>query len=74
MDIDSSTIFNNVGAMQAAGGSMKLSNNSIYNNSTGINCTSASSTVVSQGNNRHGSTAGFTASGGCPALGSINLE
>lgn len=74
MDVDSSTIFNNVLAMQAAGGSLKISNNNIYNNATGIRCTSASSTVVSQGNNRHGSSAGFVASGGCPALGSLNLE
>jgi hypothetical protein len=74
MDIDSSTIFNNTTAMQASGGSMKLSNNNIYNNASGILCTSASSSVVSQGNNRHGSSAGYVASGGCGALGAINLE
>jgi hypothetical protein len=72
VDVDDSTIFANVLAMQASGGVMRISNNNIYDNATGIVCNSANSYVQSAGNNRHGSNANIITSGGCPAMEPIN--
>jgi hypothetical protein len=72
VNVDSSSIFNNALAMQASGGSLRISNNNIYDNTNGIVCNNPNSFIQSAGDNRHSSNVGITASGGCQAKGTIS--
>jgi hypothetical protein len=69
--IDSSTFLGNNVAIEANGGTIRLSNNNIDNNQTGLACPSG--TINSAGNNRKGSNSGGSAPV-CGVLGSITLQ
>ncbi len=69
--IDSSTFLGNNVAIEAGGGTIRLSNNNIYNNQTGLACPSG--TINSEGNNRKGSNTGGSAAV-CAVIGSVTLQ
>jgi len=70
--VDSSTFFNNATAMEAASGStLRISNNSIYNNGTGYACPGG--VIASSGNNRKGSNPG-TGAPVCSNIAAINQQ
>jgi hypothetical protein len=71
--VDSSTFFANGTALEAGSGSiLRISNNNIYSNKTGLVCDSPG-TIGSAGNNRKGSNSGGTATV-CTSVGAITQE
>lgn len=75
--VDSSTFFSNNIALEAnTGGILRISNNNIYNNKTGLACDSNTVTpgaISSTGDNRKGSNSGGTAVV-CPSVGVITQQ
>ncbi len=70
--VDSSTFFGNATALEADSGStLRISNNNIYNNQTGVYCP-GSGIISSTGNNRKGSNSGGPAP--CQSVGAINQQ
>lgn len=70
--VDSSTFFNNATALEAgSGATLRISNNSVYNNGTGYSCPGG--VIASSGNNRKGSNPG-TGAPVCSTIAAINQQ